>query len=370
MIKKPSRFISFLRYAGVTKAEFNKVKAPIAEENHKVWRIAVAALEIIFLLAFVITASSPDLKQYVPGYIILVAYFMVVTILLLTVIKPQSSLFKPLIYLNSIVMIGMLLYQGFFTSPERNIATYCAIIVVISILSIDRPYRFCALILASTITFVLLILYAPSSTNQPWYPDLFVGVIFGIISVFITVYINHIRVKDIVMRYAAEQERDMDSLTGVKNKNAYDRMVESLMNRARRANLEFALVVFDINGLKLTNDTYGHESGDKLLIRATAMISDAFPNCYIYRIGGDEFATFITGTNYEKRNAIVGEFRKQIEDINDRAITLKEDTSIACGLAAFDPDVDRDYVSLFSRADASMYENKRLVKSKNKFLIS
>ena len=73
---------------------------------------------------------------------------------------------------------------------------------------------------------------------------------------------------------------------------------------------------------------------------------------------------------YEKRNAIVGEFRKQIEDINDRAITLKEDTSIACGLAAFDPDVDRDYVSLFSRADASMYENKRLVKSKNKFLIS
>lgn len=367
MRKGNKRFVDFLRYGGVTKNDFDRVRFLVAEENHMVWRFASTILAGIFLIAFVICASIPVLKNYLPGYVGLVAYFMVIAILLFTVIKPNSKALKPLIYISSTVLIAIVLYQGFFAGEQRSIASYCAIVVAVSVLSVDRPFRYSLLIFISTIAFIILM--CVTSLNQ-LYPDLYAGIIFGIIGIFITMYVNHIRIKDIVLRYNAEQERDIDSLTGVKNKNAYDRMVNSLMNSARSADLHFALVIFDVNGLKMTNDTYGHEYGDQLLIRASQLISQMFPNCFIYRIGGDEFATFVTGDNYDKRNAIIGEFKKHISALHDESIVLKDDTSIACGLATYDAELDRDYVSLFSRADANMYENKHEIKSTNKFLIN
>jgi diguanylate cyclase (GGDEF)-like protein len=201
------------------------------------------------------------------------------------------------------------------------------------------------------------------------YPDLYVGIVFGIISILICLYVSHIRIKDIVLRYNAEQERDIDSLTGMKNNNAYQRMVSNLMEKARKANFEFTLVVFDINRLKQTNDNYGHECGDKLLSRAAFLISDSFPNGYVFRIGGDEFATFLTGGDHENRKTIVANFKKRVEEIHDQSKELKDDTSIACGYANYNSDVDRDYVSLFARADASMYDNKKNIKLKNGYII-
>ena len=367
MIMKKSKLISFLRFGGVSEGDFNKVKASIAEENHKVWKFSSLALEVIFLIAFIITANFPDLRLYVPGYIILVVYFLVVEILLITVIKPHSVLFKPLIYVSSFVLLAVVMYQAFSASPDRNIGTYCAIIIAIAVLCIDRPYRFCLVILAATISFIVITLLIPN-INASLYPDLYVGIVFGVISILICLYVNHIRIKDIVLRYNAEQERDIDNLTGMKNNNAYKRMVANLMEKARKADFEFTLVVFDVNGLKQTNDNYGHEWGDKLLSRAASLISESFPNGYIFRIGGDEFATFLTGEDHENRKAIIASFRKRVEDIHNGSSELKEDTSVACGYANYNPDVDRDFVSLFARADASMYNNKKNIKLKNNYL--
>ena len=367
MLMRKSKLIGFLRFGGVSESDFNKVKASIAEENHKVWKFSALALEVIFLIAFIITAIIPSLKSYVPGYIILVAYFLLLEILLLTVIKPQSVLFKPLIYISSVVLLGVVMYQGFSASLDRNIGTYCAIITAIAVLCIDRPYRFCLLILASTISFVVIILLIQNN-NVSLYPDLYVGIVFGIVSILICLYVNHIRIKDIVLRYNAEQERDIDSLTGMKNNNAYQRMISNLMEKARKANFDFTLVVFDVNGLKQINDNYGHECGDKLLSRAASLISESFPNGYVFRIGGDEFATFLTGEDHENRKAIITSFKKRVEEIHISSSDLKEDTSIACGYANYNPDVDHDFVSLFARADASMYDNKKSVKAKNNYL--
>lgn len=369
MISKKEHLINFLRFGGVSKADFSKVKASIAEENHKVWKVAASILEVIFLIAFIITASIPGYKDYVVGYMILVAYFVIVGIFLLTFVNSQSVFFKPLIYVSSVVLIGVVLYQAFVASDSgRNIGTYCAVIVATAVLCIDRPYRFCILIFLSTVAFVVMSLLFQKA-NSPLYPDLYVGIVFGIVSIIITLYVNHIRIKDIVLRYNAEQERDIDTLTGMKNNNAYNRMISTLMAKANKAEFEFAFVVFDINGLKITNDTYGHEAGDKLLIRATALINECFPNSQIFRIGGDEFAAFITGKDYENRDNIVKNFQKRVGDIHEASHELNEDTSIACGCAAYNPRIDRDFVSLFSRADANMYENKRHIKAKNKPIV-
>lgn len=364
---KKDAIIGLLRYGGVSKSDFNMVKPDIAKENHRVWKFSTLVLEVIFLIALIIAATVPDLKSYIVGYIILVPYFLFVEILLFTFVSPSSKLFKPLIYISCFVLVGVVLYQTFWASGYRNIGAYCAVIVAIAMLCIDRPYRFCSLFFISTGAFITL-MFTVSFNNEPLYPDLFVGIIFGLVSIIISLYANHIRVKDIVSRYNAEQERDIDFLTGMKNSNSYNRMVSTLMDKARKVDFHFALVVFDINGLKQTNDTYGHECGDKLLLRSVALINEHFPNSIVYRIGGDEFATFLTGNDYENRKVIIATFRKRVEEIHSSSKDLKDDTSIACGYAHYNPEVDRDYVSLFSRADASMYDNKNNIKKKNKFL--
>ena len=86
---------------------------------------------------------------------------------------------------------------------------------------------------------------------------------------------------------ALEQIAYTDLLTGVKNRAAFDRDLRELP--ASRYG-DIRIVGFDVNNLKHTNDTYGHMAGDKLIIAAARIISEAFRNegtCY--RIGGDEF---------------------------------------------------------------------------------
>ena len=80
-----------------------------------------------------------------------------------------------------------------------------------------------------------------------------------------------------------------DMLTGVRNRNAMNNRVDSLLRgkepRIREVNIIFA----DLNGLKRVNDQEGHFAGDLLLKNAALILQKCFTGCEIYRAGGDEF---------------------------------------------------------------------------------
>lgn len=82
-----------------------------------------------------------------------------------------------------------------------------------------------------------------------------------------------------------------DSLTGLYNKNKYevDKAIAQLHHE------RFGIIMMDVNGLKLYNDTYGHDAGDELLQRAANIIMQTFKtyNCDCYRVGGDEFVILV-----------------------------------------------------------------------------
>ena len=123
---------------------------------------------------------------------------------------------------------------------------------------------------------------------------------------------------------------------------------------------EFAMVVFDLNDLKLTNDTYGHEAGDAYLIDSTKLIKEYFKDIPIYRIGGDEFCTILIGSNYENREQLFEAFNKRI-DLN---LKNKERLIISSGLATFNPNKDTTMLKVFTRADREMYARKQELKEK------
>lgn len=154
-----------------------------------------------------------------------------------------------------------------------------------------------------------------------------------------------------------------DSLTGVKNKTAYDKAVEELQEEIKgNEKPVFAIAEFDVNDLKPVNDKYGHDSGNELIVNSCHMICKAFAHSPVFRIGGDEFVVILRGRDFEDREEIFLQIQKWMEetrDENNPAVRV----SIAGGLAVFDPETDTCVADVYKRADAAMYENKRFMKS-------
>ncbi|WP_022778114.1 sensor domain-containing diguanylate cyclase [Butyrivibrio sp. AE3009] len=155
----------------------------------------------------------------------------------------------------------------------------------------------------------------------------------------------------------ARNEANVDGLTGVKNKHAYDNMEKQINRMIKDGSApEFALVVLDINGLKTINDTLGHQAGDEFIKKGCSIICDVFRHCPVFRVGGDEFVVVIQGRSYKHVDKIMQFWDKTIqESIANNSVV------IAAGMARFTD--DKEVKTVFARADALMYENKKALKS-------
>ncbi|MDZ5035172.1 GGDEF domain-containing protein, partial [Clostridium perfringens] len=94
-----------------------------------------------------------------------------------------------------------------------------------------------------------------------------------------------------------------DQLTGLYNRRFFE---EELKRLDTKSNLPITLVIIDVNGLKLTNDAFGHLEGDKLLQKVAKVIKKECRNeDIISRIGGDEFTIILPKTSSEETEKIL-----------------------------------------------------------------
>ena len=155
----------------------------------------------------------------------------------------------------------------------------------------------------------------------------------------------------------AQQEANLDALTGVKNRHAYLEAEERLDNKIAEHRISpFAIAILDVNDLKRVNDTAGHKAGDKYLRDACRIICGIFKRSPIFRIGGDEFVAVIQGADYECIEELTG----RMKDHNTKAIKT-DGIVIACGVSVYDG--DPNVAQVFERADQNMYDNKSSLKA-------
>lgn len=151
---------------------------------------------------------------------------------------------------------------------------------------------------------------------------------------------------------AAREEANIDELTGVKNKHAYADMEQSIDKKiSEGACPEFAIAVFDLNDLKLINDTKGHQAGDKYIKDGCKIICKTFTHSPVFRLGGDEFVVVVDGEDYENLDEIM----EKIEKIN-RKNKVGGKVVIAAGASRYRR--DKRVSTVFERADKNMYKNK------------
>jgi diguanylate cyclase (GGDEF)-like protein len=138
-------------------------------------------------------------------------------------------------------------------------------------------------------------------------------------------------------------EATHDALTGLPNRRAFmGRMMREIGTGAG-----FALLLCDMDGLKVVNDSRGHEAGDKALrALAGALRSQLRHSDTAYRIGGDEFAMVLPGASVADAEGVIARLR--------RAVAIEA----SFGISLFEPGDDPERV--MARADDALYDAKRL----------
>ena len=148
-----------------------------------------------------------------------------------------------------------------------------------------------------------------------------------------------------------------DQLTGLGNRHDLYRVLDDIFERPPTERIDSSLIMCDVDGLKVVNDTLGHQAGDRLLIDAAEALKGAVRNregTTVCRIGGDEFCIVIDGgallTSYEIIDSI--------ERLFARSAGSGPARSISCGIALAD-DTVANRSELLRAADENQYETKR-----------
>ncbi|MEG0841243.1 MAG: sensor domain-containing diguanylate cyclase [Erysipelotrichaceae bacterium] len=161
------------------------------------------------------------------------------------------------------------------------------------------------------------------------------------------------------------ERAEKDSLTGLLNRVGFETRITN--NLSERKNRNSAFIMLDVDNFKQINDDYGHTSGDNMLcFVAEALTNIFYKDSYISRMGGDEFAVFVSDVESKRElNNLIEQFylaikNKQNSDINTLYITC----SLGIALAPKDALV---YQDLYANADQALFFAKRNGKNQYHF---
>jgi diguanylate cyclase (GGDEF)-like protein/PAS domain S-box-containing protein len=150
-----------------------------------------------------------------------------------------------------------------------------------------------------------------------------------------------------------------DTLTGLYNRGYYEINLTNLNNTVK---LPVTIIIADVNGLKLINDTFGHTAGDKLLIETSKILRKACgENAIISRLGGDEFSIIIEGSNENIVINVLETIKNLCNETKVNSLTI----SVALGYSTKNNKTE-DINEIAKIAEERMYRNKLLEKRSSK----
>lgn len=157
----------------------------------------------------------------------------------------------------------------------------------------------------------------------------------------------------------AETRARTDYLTGLFNRRYFVELMQRKFARAVGAHEPLSLLMIDVDYFKVVNDTWGHGAGDVVLQRVSHLIRDALREGDILgRVGGEEFAVGLIGTDKERALDVAQRIRTTVAD----AVTVLPDgqrvqVTLSLGHTQLDS-ADRSFEDLLDKADKALYRAK------------
>jgi diguanylate cyclase len=170
----------------------------------------------------------------------------------------------------------------------------------------------------------------------------------------------------LVFRDFSDKKKNLDSikylsehdyLTGLYNRGFFEQKIKEIDNET---NLPLTIILSDVNGLKLINDSFGHDAGDNMLkIVANIIKQFSEKDDIIARIGGDEMAIILPKTDEKEAKVFIDKIQGKISKEKIRGINI----SLSFGLST-KVNADRSIISVLNKAEEIMYNNKMNEKPK------
>ncbi|HJQ62977.1 MAG TPA: GGDEF domain-containing protein [Burkholderiales bacterium] len=148
-----------------------------------------------------------------------------------------------------------------------------------------------------------------------------------------------------------------DPLTGVFNRRTFIELAEQELARSRRAATPLSVMMLDLDHFKRVNDTYGHLTGDEVLVSFTRLIRDCVRRGdLVVRYGGEEFCVLLPATTLQAATALAERIRARCaaQPLTARAFKV----TVSIGLTAYSGDRAATLGDLLARADEALYRAK------------
>ncbi|MEO8386509.1 MAG: GGDEF domain-containing protein [Betaproteobacteria bacterium] len=153
-----------------------------------------------------------------------------------------------------------------------------------------------------------------------------------------------------------------DRLTGLPNRRLFEDRLSQAVSAALRHRRIAALLLLDLDRFKPVNDTFGHRSGDQVLMRAAQRLGSLVRGSdSVSRLGGDEFAIILHEIGSPEEALRFGE--RAVEAFREPFLLEKGATAevgLSVGIAVFPPQQEVETLNaLFDRADRALYQSKK-----------
>ena len=148
-----------------------------------------------------------------------------------------------------------------------------------------------------------------------------------------------------------------DALTGVANRAALFETADRLFKRCQQQSSPFSLIMLDLDHFKAINDTYGHQSGDRVLRSFVDVVAGILrPNDFCGRYGGEEFVVILPGATIETAHAIAERVCRAFADSHRFLDGQVLNATVSAGVAQSSPSATLD--TMMQAADKALYVAK------------
>jgi diguanylate cyclase (GGDEF)-like protein/PAS domain S-box-containing protein len=162
-----------------------------------------------------------------------------------------------------------------------------------------------------------------------------------------------------------------DYLTQLYNRRHFSTIFDRELNRAKRDNKNFILMMVDIDFFKQYNDTYGHNRGDEVLKSIANALKESLkrPVDFIFRLGGEEFGIITSDIDFEGALELSNQLLQAVRDlgIEHKSSKISDIVTISMGIKIVNLEAKLDETTIYKLADNALYEAKE--KGRDKVII-
>ena len=344
-------------WLGLDETTAKKYQRKISAENVRIVRnesVAIAGIGALYTICMLALS-----RVYGKSVICIIGAIWMFCIFLYThnLVKKQDEISKKeaRISISSFMICAYVvsIYVGTFGSGNELAVTIVSLFVFLPTNFDLLPiYNLYVTIIALAVFFVSSYI---SKTPDKFAYDVMDGILAAVIGNFAAFERAKIKWESVKVHEQLEEERDVDMLTGIWNRRAFEREVDYLINSGTIKNM--VVIMVDLDKFKRINDGYGHETGDAYLKHFCNQISEyTEKNTIVGRRSGDEF--FIFSYNFRELSQVEHNVAAFYEKLAKNPILLPDGTEKVIGVSSgvvWTVDMNHDWREILCAADESLY---------------